>query len=623
MWTRSAVGAGVAPAVTPAGRRLARSVATMATLSLGIASCASPPPTLAGAASAPVAGEAVIGAPRVAITFPASLRPEPVDGRVYLILSRDSAEDLRWRSYGPGLYPLFGLDVEGLRPGEAAVLSGETPGYPVEDLDALPPGEYFAQALLVPYETFRRADGHVVRFPLDRGEGQRWKIQPGSLHSPVQRVRLDRRDPVVRLELTRRTPPLPPVTEGEYVRHIRIRSELLSDFWGRDMELAAFVLLPPGHPAVGSHGPAHRELAGAAAAVPPRYPVVYLLTNQQPEFDRYLGFSPEPPAADARGWDRVSGEEAHAFYRDWTEGRHPPVLLVVIQNPTPVYRGSYGIDSPNTGPYGSALLRELIPAIERRFGGIPAGWARALYGTGTGAWHTLAWQIFHPEEFNGAWAFGPDPVGFDAYHLVDIYDDENAYHPNHPYLREPTRPYTREPNGEVVRTVRQQTRMELAFGSRTRSAEDVFATAAAFGPVGDDGYARPLWDPVTGVIDREVAEHWRRFDLTDVLRRNWDEIGPALVGKLHISVRDPDPYFRDHAVRRLETFLETTAPYYDGSITYRRDPASGTEPERLGRLRATRTVLPLATARIRAAAPAGALPAGWSDPGGSSEPAGR
>ena len=49
------------------------------------------------------------------------------------------------------------------------------------------------------------------------------------------------------------------------------------------------------------------------------------------------------------------------------------------------------------------------------------------------------------------------------------------------------------------------------------------------------GYPQPLYDKVTGVIDKEVAEYWREhYDLSYMIKRDWATLGPKLAGKLHI-----------------------------------------------------------------------------------------
>ena len=80
------------------------------------------------------------------------------------------------------------------------------------------------------------------------------------------------------------------------------------------------------------------------------------------------------------------------------------------------------MNSANLGPYGDAIMKELVPHIESRFRGIGAGWARATYGGSTGGWEALAVQMFYPDDFNAAYAACPDPIDFRAYTVVDIYE---------------------------------------------------------------------------------------------------------------------------------------------------------------------------------------------------------
>src|SRR5690606_11705336 len=105
-------------------------------------------------------------------------------------------------------------------------------------------------------------------------------------------------------------------------------------------------------------------------------------------------------------------------------------------------------------------------------------------------------------------------------------------------------PYTtlfrsRTVDGNVDYTIADENAFERTVGPNSRSGGQWAIWEAVFGPVGPDGYPAPIWDPVTGEIDREVAAYWREhYDLTDYLRRNWRELGPKLTGKLHVAVGD-------------------------------------------------------------------------------------
>ena len=43
------------------------------------------------------------------------------------------------------------------------------------------------------------------------------------------------------------------------------------------------------------------------------------------------------------------------------------MILVTLQHPSPYYDDSYGVNSANNGPYGDAIMQELIPAVETQF----------------------------------------------------------------------------------------------------------------------------------------------------------------------------------------------------------------------------------------------------------------
>ncbi|HKI21095.1 MAG TPA: alpha/beta hydrolase-fold protein, partial [Isosphaeraceae bacterium] len=254
------------------------------------------------------------------------------------------------------------------------------------------------------------------------------------------------------------------------------------------------------------------------------------------------------------------------FHRAWMAGDTPPMILIHLDG-AGLLGDPYQVDSANHGPYGAAITRELIPAVEKEFRGIGQGQARFLDGGSTGGWAALALQIFYPQLFNGAWAFCPDSVDFRSFELVNIYDDENSYTNRHGFER----PAARDVSGEVRFTMRHECQIENVLGrgdSWTCSGGQWGAWNATYGPRGQGGRPVPLWHPITGAIDHKAAEHWKAYDLRRVLESNWTELGPKLKGKLHIWVGEADDYFLNNAVHRLDAFLSRARPHYEGSISY-------------------------------------------------------
>ena len=562
---------------------------------------------IAAAATAVPAASAGI---EFAVSFPASRSAAPLDGRLLLLLSTNGESEPRFQiSDGPATQLVFGADVDGLKPGAEAVIDASAFGYPVRSLAELPAGEYYVQALLHRYETFHRSDGHTVRLPMDRGEGQRWNAAPGNLISVPRRMSLDpRRDGTVRIVLDQEIPPIPPPKDTKYIRHERILSERLTKFWGRPMFLGACLLLPEGFAE-------HPEA---------RYPLVIYHGHFPYTFDGFRETPPDPslkPDYSERfhllGYNRVQEEYAYAFYKEWTGKGFPRAIIMEIQHANPYYDDSYAVNSANLGPYGDAIVRELIPYIEKKYRGLGQGWARFLYGGSTGGWESLAAQVFYPDEFNGCFACCPDPIDFRAYTIVNIYEHRNAYYVDSAWKRTP-RPGLRNYLGEVSATLEECNHRELALGAHGRSGDQWDIWQAVFGPVGADGYPQPIWDKLTGEIDRQVAEYWRdNYDLVHILERDWSTLGPKLRGKIHIYVGDMDNYYLNDAVYLAEAFLKSAKdPAYEGEIDYgdRAEHCWNGDHERpnaISRLRYHQMYLPRIVERILATAPKGADITSW------------
>ena len=561
------------------------------------------------------AGAALLAQParstRFVVTFPAALSDVPLDGRLLLLISsRESGEPRFQISDSPTTQLVFGIDVEGWRPGQEAVIDADALGYPRDSLADIPAGTYTVQALLHKYETFRRSDGHVVKLPMDRGEGQQWSRAPGNLLSTPRRVAFDPKSGAsISVSLDQAIPPIPDPPETKYIKHVRIQSDRLTKFWGRPMYLGAHVLLPEGFD---SHPDA-------------RYPLVINHGHFPYTFE---GFREDPPDPNLKCefserfqldcYNRIEQEHAHQFYKDWTGPSFPRFLILEIQHANPFYDDSYAVNSANVGPYGDAIVHELIPHIERRFRGLGQGWARFMYGGSTGGWEALAAQIFYPDEFNGCYAACPDPIDFRAYTSVDIYKDQNAYYVDSTWKRTP-RPGHRNWLGHLSATLEEMNRRELVLGTKSRSGDQWDIWQAVYSPVGADGYPKPIWDKRTGVIDKSVAEYWREhYDLSHILRRDWDKgLGKKLEGKIHIYVGDMDNYYLNNAVYLVEEFLERTKdPYYAGEVDYG-DRAEHcwngdhSRPNAYSRLRYHQMFAPKIVERILKSAPPGADLKSW------------
>jgi hypothetical protein len=288
---------------------------------------------------------------RFEVSFPQQVDAKPLDGRVYVMLSTDDKAEPRFEiSDEPNTQQFFGVDVDGLAPGKAAVIDANSVGYPTENLSQVPAGDYYVQGLINIYETFHLANGHTVKLPPERGEGQKWDRKPGNLYSKPVKIHVDpAQGGVIRISLTETIPLVEEPKDTKYIKHLKIKSELLTKFWGTPVYIGAIVLLPEGFD---QNPDAH-------------YPLMLYQDHFSHDFRAIVPFRDQPPSVDMKGRERLRAEYAYKFYQDWTSGRLPHVLLLQLQHANPYYDDSYAVNSANVGPYGDAITQEVIPAVEQ------------------------------------------------------------------------------------------------------------------------------------------------------------------------------------------------------------------------------------------------------------------
>jgi hypothetical protein len=555
----------------------------------------------------------LVWAQTITVRFPAERSERPLDGRVLLLLSNNPSEEPRMQiDDTPKSQMIFGVTVDGWKPGEPLTIGDNAQGYPRTSLKDVPAGDYTIQAVLNVYETFHRSDGKTVKLAPDRGEGQHWNLAPGNLMSKPRVVHVGPGAPPIDVSIEEVIPPIKADPDTKYIRHIRIESKLLTKFWGRPVYLSAIVLVPEGFD---THTEAH-------------YPLIVFHDHFVSEFNDIRETPPDPdlkPDYSDRfhlpGYNRIQQQEAYKNYQAWIAPGTPRMLIVKLQHANPYYDDSYAVNSSNLGPYGDAIETELIPAIERQFRGIGQGWARFVYGGSTGGWESLAVQMFYPEHYNGAFVACPDPVDFHAFMTVDLYKQDNVF-----YLeganKNVEQPAMRDYLGHTLISMRDNVAYEAALGDHGRSGEQFDIWQAVYSPTGEDGYPEAIFDKRTGAIDHKTAEYWREhYDLDAILQRDWTMLGPKLQGKLHLYVGSDDTYFLNDAVYLMEDFLKQTGTPghgvpYEGEVRYgpRAEHCWNGDPEKpnwYSRLHYNQMYVPQIMERIRKTAPDGADLTSW------------
>lgn len=500
------------------------------------------------------------------IQFDAATHAAPITGRAYLIVSRSATPEPRLTIGWEDQPPVFGVDLDRVAPGQRVRIGTGTLGYPLKSLADIPSGDYYVQALISIYSEFHRSDGHVIWAHMDQWEGQKFWMSPGNLTSDVQRIHIDPANhTVVTVNTEHVIKAIEEPQDNSWLKHIKIQSMMLTKFWGKPIYLGATVLLPKGYDA-------HENV---------RYPVVYIQGHfgQVPFF---FDADPNSRAKDRR-LVRFGLETGFDFYQFWNGDNLPRFIAITFDHPTPFFDDSYAVNSANCGPYGDAIMQELIPYLESHFRIIAKPYARLLEGASTGGWEALALQLYHPDFFGGAWVFYPDPIDFRNYGLVNLYQDENAFStPQSANVsgvfskndwRGIERHYNRRRDGQPLYSVQDVSRLETVIGGRARSGGQLEAWESVFAPVGADGYPQEIWDKQTGKIDKTIVEYMRshNYDLREFAERNWPSIGPLLKGKLNFFVGDMDDYYLNLAVYRFEDFLKSTQqPHDEGHFEYGR-----------------------------------------------------
>lgn len=506
------------------------------------------------------------GSAAFSVQVPADFAGE-LNGRALVIVT-DNLDREPYLQQGVTGAPVFGKTVRGLTAGDTisfTAADSDVYGYPFQLAD-IPAKTLYAQAFFIVHTRYDRAAGPAIYGMEDHGGGGRFTRNPYNLFSQALEVDFSSVSEPVELVLDQAIPLGYELQEGQVtqqgnyedtgqVKFVKIKSELLSAFWGQDMYLGANVLLPRDYDPQKRYGTLYHQGHWPGGNAPLGY-------GNNAEFTEY--------------WDSEAA---------------PSMVVITIRDANPFYDTSYSVNSENLGPWGDAIITELIPALEEQFGLLAEPWARMLAGGSTGGWESLAMQTFYPDFFGGAWVLAADGVDFNYYQIVNIYEDANAYWLDRGWIQV-ERPGSRGVDGNIRYMMKDENFYEIAVGDLNAMSLGQWAIwEAVYGPMGENGYPERIWDPLTGVIDHDVAEYWREhYDLNHIIQTNWAELGPKLVGKLHLRGGDMDAYYLNLSQYLLGDFLEsTTEPAYEGySVTFPRMGHTGniSNPDLLEEMRA-------------------------------------
>lgn len=306
----------------------------------------------------------------------------------------------------------------------------------------------------------------------------------------------------------------------EALRPLDLVSPVLTSYWGRDIHMRGWVLLPPGY---ATHAKDH-------------YPTVY--------FTHGFGGTLRS----------LRDRFAPILYDRMKQGHMPEMIWVLLDESSATGTHEFA-DSVNNGPWGTALTTELIPELEKQYRMDARASGRFLQGHSSGGWATLWLQTRYPKIFGGTWSTSPDPSDFHFFSTVDLYAaNANMFYRAdgslHPMIRD---------HGVGRTTMKDLAGLESVigpYGGQLASFEWVFS------PRGKDGRPQPLFNRVTGEIDPTVATYWRsHYDIVQRLYDQWKTIGPDIKGKIHLIVGTDDTFYLDGAAHSLQATLDHLGGY--------------------------------------------------------------
>ena len=322
--------------------------------------------------------------------------------------------------------------------------------------------------------------------------------------------------------------------ESKFVKEIKAPSKLLSKFYNKPITINAPVILPK----------EYYEQPGRM------FPVYFIVAGYGSDYHHY---------SSSESSDTLASIPMDTI----------PCIKVYLDGNCPLGHSAYA-NSDNNGPVGDAFAYEFLPDLDKKF---RTNGARVIRGHSSGGW-TVAYLLTHyPKLFVAGNASAPDPVDFHQFTKTNLYKDSVRIE----FVDALT--IGKIPEGEF----------KYDLPNIAKSIEDVIYRGeqnvsfdAVFGPKGKNGLPIPLYNSATGVLNKEVFEHWKKYDLTQFLVSNWSKLERDLSGKMRFSVGNEDNAFLNFPVMMLEKEMKKVNAniefaYYPGNnftvvtANYKRD----------------------------------------------------
>jgi enterochelin esterase-like enzyme len=417
------------------------------------------------------------------VSFSPAVYDKPFSGKVILFLDKEN-KNPKDNMVDVAYFPCFSVDVKNIQPGSSITFDDKAASFPVK-LSDIERGDYYVQAVW------------------DRNLGGRSIAQsPGNIFSKPIKISVTKdgsKTFSIRCDMII---PEPSFTETKFVKELKVPSALLSSFHKKQKTVDAAVVLP-------------EEYYSQAEK---KFPVLFIVAGFGGDYHRFSGDT----TSRARNLDTIH------------------TITVYLDGNCALGHSVYA-NSDNNGPWGDALIKEFIPALENKY---RCNGARFLNGHSSGGWTVLHLQTHYPKTFAGCWSSSPDPVDFRNFQDINLYEDENMY-----YAKDSTMRLVAVVGGRFPWvTMKQACREEFVV----YRGEQMHSFDAVFGAKATTGEPQRICDAQTGVINRQAFEHWKPYDISSYLRTNWPSLKNDLDGKIRVTVGEQDNFLLNHSVHMLE-----------------------------------------------------------------------
>ncbi|WP_293302531.1 alpha/beta hydrolase-fold protein [Pedobacter sp. UBA4863] len=390
--------------------------------------------------------------------------------------------------------PAYAITVKNWKAGEIQILTSSAFSY-LKPLDSVKKGFYKLVAIL---DTNTKERGNNVLGNLYTREEVVALLNHGISEVPT-------------LTLTNAFPERK-FNQSDFVKEVVFKSALLTKFRKEPIFIKAGVVLPASY-----HSNPGKK-----------YPVVYIIP----------------------GW----GGTHHNAYNKAQQntygiGKGEEKIYVFLNPETQTPYGLHAfVDSRVNGPWGTALVKEFIPYLENQFNISAVPQHRLITGQSSGGYGVIWLALYFPDTFGGCWATSPDPIDFSNFTGVDIYKDENYFYDAQKKERD-----IFMINGKATSSLRKMAQKEQLEGDGGQGQ----SFEAEFGVPGKDGRPQALFNPLTGKINKAIANSWQPYDLALYVQQNWARIKNDVANKIRIYAGENDNFLLQHSVKAFRDKIKT------------------------------------------------------------------